>query len=180
MSTPSLLPQAVVMSRNFVAMGPATRISKRCPWTPEEERLLVEAVTKETPGCIDWHRVASALPPNRNNKDARKRWVCMRDRATSSSGAWTDEEDERLRHAIAKNGPQWMQVAKEVRTRNSEQCSKRWHDVLDPTICRSPWTPEEDERLLNLVRAVGRHWSRIAHEHFGRRTGLSLKNRSVE
>lgn len=34
------------MSRNFVAMPSATRVSKRCPWTPEEERLLIDAVSK--------------------------------------------------------------------------------------------------------------------------------------
>lgn len=90
---------------------------------------------------IDWRSVADHLP-GRNNKECRKRWY-QKFAANTNSGSWTEEEDGRLRTAIALHGAKWASVAKDVGTRSSEQCSKRWNDVLNPDLDRSPWTPED-------------------------------------
>ncbi|KAK4125379.1 hypothetical protein N657DRAFT_570512, partial [Parathielavia appendiculata] len=155
-------------------------------WTPEEDRLLAEAVAKgnlksdqlsETPnqGPVSWHKVASHLP-GRNNKDCRKRWHYSIAN-TIRKGTWMREEDERLREAVELYGARWSKIAEAVGTRNGDQCWKRWYDCLDPRIDKSPWTAEEDAKLLALVSQYGRNWSDIVHRHFPNRTSLAAKNR---
>ncbi|KAK4103384.1 hypothetical protein N658DRAFT_422159, partial [Parathielavia hyrcaniae] len=169
-------------------------------WTREEDRLLAEAVAKgkifhsvlvhrescpsqtsdrpaETPtqGFVSWHKVASHLP-GRNNKDCRKRWHYSIAN-TIRKGTWMPEEDEKLREAVERYGARWSKIAEAVGTRNGDQCWKRWYDCLDPRIDKSPWTAEEDAKLLALVSQHGRNWSDIVHQHFPNRTSLAAKNR---
>ncbi|KAJ4290049.1 hypothetical protein N0V88_006553 [Collariella sp. IMI 366227] len=162
-------------SRGSPSPAPGHKI--RQVWTPEEDRMLSEAVAQETPaqGPISWHKVASHLS-NRNNKDCRKRWHYSIAN-TIRKGTWMREEDERLRQAVEIYGARWSKIAEAVGTRNGDQCWKRWYDCLDPRIDKSPWTAEEDARLLYLVSQHGRNWSDIVHQHFPNRTSLAAKNR---
>lgn len=64
-------------------------------------------------------------------------------------------------------------------TRPILECFKRWNDVLNPSIDRSPWTKEEDRMLLLAIRKYGRSWKQVVDTHFPGRTGLDAKNRSV-
>jgi hypothetical protein len=59
----------------------------------------------------------------------------------------------------------------------SIECFKRWNDVLDPAIDRSPWTREEDRLLLIAIGEYGRAWKMIVDTYFPGRTGLDAKNR---
>lgn len=59
-----------------------------------------------------------------------------------------DAEDDRLRAAVAQHGTKWPVVSKQVETRTSDQCSKRWKQVLDPNLDHSPWTLEEVSQIL--------------------------------
>lgn len=158
----------------------STRVSGQKPrqvWTPEEDRILSNAVAKETPqhGSISWHKVAAHLP-NRNNKDCRKRWHYSIAH-TIRKGTWTKEEDEKLLAAVEKYGARWSKVAVVVGSRNGDQCWKRWYDCLDPRIDKSPWTVDEDAKLLHEVALHGRNWSEIVNKHFPNRTSLAAKNR---
>ncbi|KAL9938003.1 hypothetical protein V8E36_003548 [Tilletia maclaganii] len=153
---------------------PATR---RKAWTRPEDDKLLKAVEQETPGAINWHRVAARVGTKRSNKDVRKRWLRRIESCRIARGPWLPEEDDRLRQAIVDHGPKWVLVANAVATRNSEQCSKRWHDVLDPNICRDSFTPADDEKLLQEVKRQGRAWSKLASHTFRGRTGIGLKNR---
>ncbi|CAD6910194.1 unnamed protein product [Tilletia controversa] len=150
---------------------------RRKAWTRHEDDKLFQAVDQETPGAINWHRVAARVGTKRSNKDVRKRWLRRIESCRIARGPWLPEEDDRLRQAIAVSGPKWVHVANSVGTRNSEQCSKRWHDVLDPKICRDSFTPADDERLLQEVKKQGRAWSKLASHTFSGRTGIGLKNR---
>ncbi|KAK0733818.1 hypothetical protein B0T26DRAFT_37839 [Lasiosphaeria miniovina] len=156
---------------------PLSAQKTRQVWTQEEDRLLSSAVAKEAPkhGSISWHRVAAYLP-GRNNKDCRKRWHYSIAN-TIRKGTWTREEDQKLREAVEVHGARWSKIAEAVGTRNGDQCWKRWYDCLDPRIDKSPWTPEEDARLLEQVAECGRNWTEIVNKHFANRTSLSAKNR---
>ncbi|KAK0671485.1 hypothetical protein QBC41DRAFT_56961 [Cercophora samala] len=155
----------------------ASKQKTRQVWTPEEDHVLSEAVRAETPahGPISWHKVASHLP-GRNNKDCRKRWHYSIIN-TIRKGTWTKDEDQKLRAAVEVYGARWSKIAEAVGTRNGDQCWKRWYDCLDPSIDKSPWTSDEDARLLQQVSRSGRNWSEIVHKHFPNRTSLSAKNR---
>ncbi|KAK3388828.1 hypothetical protein B0T20DRAFT_86507 [Sordaria brevicollis] len=173
----SSISQFPTYSSRSVSPCPQAEPKPRQVWTPEEDRLLAEAVAKETPtnGSINWCKVASHLS-RRNNKDCRKRWhynVAHNIR----KGTWTLEEDQRLREAFDIYGPRWSKVAQIVGSRNGDQCWKRWYDCLDPKIDRSPWTPEEDILLFQIVSQQGRNWTEIVNTHFPNRTSLAAKNR---
>ncbi|KAK1777397.1 hypothetical protein QBC45DRAFT_188751 [Copromyces sp. CBS 386.78] len=173
----SSISQFLMYSSRSASPCPQPEPKPRQVWTPEEDRLLAEAVAKETPtnGSINWCKVASHLS-RRNNKDCRKRWhynVAHNIR----KGTWTREEDQRLREAFDIYGPRWSKVAQVVGSRNGDQCWKRWYDCLDPKIDRSPWTPDEDILLLQIVSQQGRNWTEIVNTHFPNRTSLAAKNR---
>ncbi|RPB02887.1 hypothetical protein L873DRAFT_1787362 [Choiromyces venosus 120613-1] len=148
---------------------------ERRKWTEGEDAILRDAVLKGGEGACDWHLIASCIP-GRTNKDCRKRWH-YKVAATVNKGPWEVAEDEKLWAAVQEHGSRWALVAQVVKTRNGDQCSKRWYDALDPSIDHSPWTPEEDVRLLEAIEKHGRNWKAIVKAYFPRRTSLSAKNR---
>ena len=49
------------------------------------------------------------------------------------------------------------------------QCRERWHNHLNPSICKGEWTKEEDELLLCAVNEWGpKRWAAIANMVPGR------------
>jgi hypothetical protein len=84
---------------------------------------------------------------------------------------WTSDEDARLLAAIKTHGTEnWPVVATAVGGRTRSQCAQRWHRCLDTTIAKRNWSHEEEQRLIDAVRAFGgKAWTRVA---------AALKNRS--
>jgi hypothetical protein len=95
---------------------------------------------------------------------------------------WTKDEDNQLERLVATHGVgKWAIIAKRLPGRTRHQCLKHWIQTLDPTINKTPWTPEEDKILIEGVEA--KHgWTAIARElgldKTGKhRTDLQCKNR---
>ncbi|KAF3484371.1 transcriptional activator [Arthroderma uncinatum] len=124
--------------------------------------------------AADWQKVAAALP-GRSNKDCRKRWFNVLSGGLRK-GAWTSEEDAYLRDAVRIEGKSWMRVAQHVPQRTADQCAKRWQHFLDPTLDRSEWTADENERLLRAVQQHGRRWLDIRNQYLPLRSPNALKN----
>jgi hypothetical protein len=91
-------------------------------------------------------------------------------------GAWSAEEDELMKAAVAEHGKDWKKVSEAVPGRTSKQCRDRYKLKLDPTINHGPWTPEEDETLTHLQEQLGNQWTKIAKQMPGR-TENSVKSR---
>lgn len=64
-----------------------------------------------------------------------------------------------------------------VKTRNSDQCAKRWRYALDPSIDRSVWRPQEDEALVTGVAQYGKAWKTISEIYLPTRSTTDIKNR---
>jgi len=68
---------------------------------------------------------------------------------------WSKEEDIRLEEGVKKYGvPNWVLVAKHVKTRNNKMCAQRWRNCLRPEIKvakKGTWSAEEDEQLRQIV-----------------------------
>ena len=66
----------------------------------------------------------------------------------------------------AKN---WKLIAKRLPDRTEVQCLHRWQKVLKPSLIKGPWTAEEDNKVLELVKKFGaKKWSLIASNLPGR------------
>jgi len=64
----------------------------------------------------------------------------------------------------------WAHIAQQLPRRNGKQCRERWHNHLDPSICREEWTPGEVRvhRCLRLGIALSVClWLTLAHTRFG-------------
>lgn len=95
----------------------------------------------------------------------------------NSRGAWTQQEDEMLKSAIAHLGAKkWQDICKFVPTRTSKQCRERWFNCLDPNIKHGAFEPWEDQIIIEKQKELGNHWSAIARCLPGRSPG-SVKNR---
>ena len=90
--------------------------------------------------------------------------------SVNSRGKWTAEEDEILRNAVQTHaGRNWKKIAGLLDGRTDVQCLHRWQKVLRPGLIKGPWTQEEDESVVELVRVYGvKSWSFIARQLSGR------------
>lgn len=88
----------------------------------------------------------------------------------SSKGGWTLEEDEILRRAVqCYNGKNWKKIAQFFPGRTDVQCLHRWQKVINPNLVKGPWTKEEDEKIVDLVKRHGaQKWSLISQSVPGR------------
>ncbi|KAM3333641.1 hypothetical protein ACQJBY_028627 [Aegilops geniculata] len=87
-----------------------------------------------------------------------------------AKGGWTSQEDETLRKAVETfNGRSWKKIAEFFPDRTEVQCLHRWQKVLNPELIKGPWTQEEDDKIIDLVKKYGpTKWSVIARSLPGR------------
>jgi hypothetical protein len=88
----------------------------------------------------------------------------------ASMGKWTEDEDDLLRSAVGDfGGKSWKKIASRLLERTDVQCLHRWQKVLKPGLIKGPWTPEEDAKVVRLVKLHGnKKWSFIARQLKGR------------
>jgi len=57
---------------------------------------------------------------------------------------------------------QWARISSLLVRKSPKQCKARWYDWLDPSIKKTEWTREEDEKLLHLAKLLPTQWRTIA------------------
>lgn len=77
---------------------------------------------------------------------------------------WNAEEDQQLTELVQKFGARnWKKIASYLNQRTDVQCLHRWQKVLNPSMVKGPWTPDEDRKLSENVKLYGaKNWSHIA------------------
>jgi len=93
---------------------------------------------------------------------------------------WTTGEDRKLKKVLSALGPvgpktSWSTVAKQIPARSAKQCRDRWTSIA-PGIKSREWTPEEDQKLIDLYKEHGSAWVQIAPQFEGRNDNM-LKSR---
>ncbi|KAI9357286.1 pre-mRNA splicing factor component-domain-containing protein [Zopfochytrium polystomum] len=78
-------------------------------------------------------------------------------------GVWKNTEDEILKAAVMKYGKnQWARISSLLTRKTPKQCKARWFEWLDPSIKKTEWSKEEDEKLLHLAKLMPTQWRTIA------------------
>ncbi|XP_077386873.1 v-myb avian myeloblastosis viral oncogene homolog-like 2b isoform X2 [Festucalex cinctus] len=91
---------------------------------------------------------------------------------------WTQEEDDKIKALVQKLGQDdWKNVASHIPNRTEHQCQHRWLKVLDPELVKGPWTKEEDDKVIELVKLYGnKQWAAVA-KHLKGRLGKQCRER---
>eukprot|EP00449_Zooxanthella_nutricula_P012957 CAMPEP_0198522606 /NCGR_PEP_ID=MMETSP1462-20131121/21633_1 /TAXON_ID=1333877 /ORGANISM="Brandtodinium nutriculum, Strain RCC3387" /LENGTH=397 /DNA_ID=CAMNT_0044252273 /DNA_START=42 /DNA_END=1231 /DNA_ORIENTATION=- len=78
-------------------------------------------------------------------------------------GVWKNSEDEVLKAAVMKYGlNNWARVCSLLARKSPKQCKARWYEWLDPSVKKTEWTREEEEKLLHLAKLFPTQWRTIA------------------
>ncbi|MDR0661846.1 MAG: hypothetical protein LBF76_00445 [Holosporales bacterium] len=90
---------------------------------------------------------------------------------------FSSQEDERLSALVENMGTNnWGAIVQQMPGRNARQCRERYRNYLRPDINRAPWTPEEDQLLLEEYGKIGSKFEFISW-FFPGRTGINVRNR---
>ncbi|KAJ8607098.1 hypothetical protein MRB53_040534 [Persea americana] len=177
------------------AVNPTDKKTVYSRWTPEEDQMLKDAISKHGDG--KWSLV-SACVPGRTPMQCSTRWQGALNTAIHK-GRWDKEEDAILIKSVAewqayhineankeavrsgvhqdiatleeelyKNIP-WSSIASFLpRSRTGVQALARWSEALDPRITKGKWTSQEDLSLMRGVQKYGKCWIKIANGVRGR------------
>ncbi|KAF1788865.1 Myb domain [Phytophthora cactorum] len=95
--------------------------------------------------------------------------------------SWTPQEDEKLRKLVRQLGNRnWSEIALHFPCRDRKRCRERFVNHLAPSLssASSTWSAEDDEKLLQLQRAMKSKWVKMAKEFDGK-SAESVKNRCL-
>ncbi|KAH8238368.1 hypothetical protein KR032_005193, partial [Drosophila birchii] len=82
---------------------------------------------------------------------------------------WSKSEDLLLKSLVDKHGENWEIIGPHFKDRLEQQVQQRWAKVLNPELIKGPWTRDEDEKVIELVRSFGpKKWTLIARYLNGR------------
>ncbi len=113
------------------------------------------------------------MSPNATAQQCQNRYLKSLD-PNLRKGAWSDDEDDRLRSAVDVYGLSWVDIAAAIPGRTNEQCRDRWLSKLDPSLNKDAWTTEEDEELNAAFLEVGKKWPELTKRLTHGRTDLQV------
>ena len=119
------------------------------------------------------HLVARKVSEYATAAQCQTRWTKSLD-PKLKRGAWTENEDNRLRNAVAGFGTSWIQVATAIPGRTNDQCRERWLEHVNADTSQNTWTEEEDRILQQSIKEIGNQWKVISLKIGNKKTGQAV------
>lgn len=149
------------------------KYSKNTKWSKEEDELF-QKLMKSVPRP-EWGELVPFFP-GKSAVQIEERWEKVIN-PDLIKGSWTPEEDETIIKFVNQYGVKnWTKLAELLPGRIGKQCRERWRNHLNPEVNTSPFTPEEDELLIELHAKMGNQWVKISEIMKGR-SDNAVKNR---
>lgn len=123
--------------------------TKKCKWTPEEDKALIESVKKN--GMSNWSLVASDVK-GRTGKQCRERWtnqLCPE----LNKNEWTAHEDQILLEQHAIRGNMWSIISRFLPGRSLNSIKNRWswlsrHNITNALFTVSSTNLQQQNKLV--------------------------------
>jgi len=101
-------------------------------------------------------------------------------------GHWDADETESLKRLVLQQQQNlivggaidWEAVCRQIPGRTGKACRERWISRVDPSINRSPFNAEEEDKLMRLHEQFHNQWAKIAQEMPGR-TADAVKSKHI-
>ncbi|CAG8549878.1 5289_t:CDS:2 [Ambispora leptoticha] len=139
---------------------------KRPIWSIEDEKKLLEACEKYG---RKWSVIAKEVfgMTHEANSIRTKYLYLMKKQGipdtVNTRHIWTQKEDILLCKAVEEIGVgKWKEIAKRIPGISNIQARVRW--ALLSKSKRGQWTPEEDQKLLELYKKHNGNWTRISED----------------
>lgn len=149
-------------------------------WPRDEDLLLTECMANhKTP--VDWFVIAREHDRGRTPRECHDRWTRYL-KPGARKGQWREEEDAIVLRVIAQSGEptftQWADLAPQLPGRSGKQIRDRWVNYLNPAINHLPFNREDDLRLWEGHKRLGKRWVEISVKVFNStRSENHIKNR---
>ncbi|XP_008648740.1 transcription factor MYB39 [Zea mays] len=125
---------------------------KKGPWTPEEDKLLVDYINEHGHGS--WRRLPKLAGLNRCGKSCRLRWTNYL-RPDIKRGRFTDDEEDLIVHLHSLLGNKWSSIATKLPGRTDNEIKNYWNTHLRKKLLSMGIDPVTHQRRtdLNLLAA---------------------------
>ncbi|TKY67871.1 Transcription factor MYB39 [Spatholobus suberectus] len=124
---------------------------KKGPWTPEEDRILVDYIQKHGHGS--WRALPKLAGLNRCGKSCRLRWTNYL-RPDIKRGKFSDEEEQLIINLHAVLGNKWSAIAGHLPGRTDNEIKNFWNTHLKKKLLQmglDPVTHRPRSDHLNLL-----------------------------
>ncbi|KAJ0968077.1 hypothetical protein J5N97_024994 [Dioscorea zingiberensis] len=120
---------------------------KKGPWTPEEDRMLIDYIQKHGHGS--WRKLPELAGLNRCGKSCRLRWMNYL-RPDIKRGRFDDEEERLIIHLHSVLGNKWSAMATHLPGRTDNEIKNHWNTHLKKKLLQMGIDPVTHQPRTDL------------------------------